>query len=65
MKILVTLGGECFEAEEINVRNADGRDGVLYYFKLRDLGERSRTAQRSGLERTGFSSKTTTNGSRP
>ena len=37
MNILVTIGGECFEAAYIDVGNADGRDGVLYYFKLKDL----------------------------
>lgn len=37
MKMLVTVGGECFGAEYIDVGRADGRDGVLYYFKLRDL----------------------------
>jgi hypothetical protein len=37
-KILVTLGGECFETElEDRGRASDGRDGVLYYFKLKDL----------------------------
>jgi len=55
MKILVTLGGECFGAEYIDVGNADGRDGVLYYFKLQDLvkdrGLRNVSMYRSGTDR--------------
>lgn len=55
MKKLVTLGGECFEAEYIDVGNAGGRDGVLYYFKLRDLvkdrGQRNVSMFRSGTDR--------------
>jgi hypothetical protein len=55
MKILVTLGGECFEATYIDVGNADGRDGVLYYFKLKDLvkdrGMRNVSMFRSGTDR--------------
>jgi hypothetical protein len=37
MKILVTIGGECFRAEHTRDGIADLRDGVLYYFKLTDL----------------------------
>ena len=55
MKILVTVGGECFETEYIDVGNADGRDGVLYYFKLRDLmkdrGVRNVSLFRSGTDK--------------
>jgi hypothetical protein len=55
MNILVTLGGECFDAEYEGVGNADGRDGVLYYFKLRDLledrGKRSVSMFRSGTDK--------------
>jgi len=55
MKILVTLGGECFEAAYIDVGNADGRDGVLYYFKMKDLvkdrGMRNVSMFRSGTDR--------------
>jgi hypothetical protein len=55
MKILVTLGGECFDTTYIDVGNADGRDGVLYYFKLRDLvkdrGLRNVSMFRSGTDR--------------
>jgi len=55
MKTLVTLGGECFEAAYIDVGNADGRDGVLYYFKLKDLvkdrGLRNVSIFRSGTDR--------------
>src|SRR5580700_9194951 len=55
MKILVTLGRECFDAEYEGVGNADGRDGVLYYFKLRDLledrGKRSVSMFRSGTDK--------------
>jgi Predicted nucleotide-binding protein containing TIR-like domain len=55
MKILVTIGGECFHAEYENVGNADGRDGVLYYFRLRDLlkdrGVRGVSMFRSGTDK--------------
>jgi hypothetical protein len=55
MKILVTVGGECFEAAYIDVGHADGRDGVLYYFRLRDLikdrGLRNVSLFRSGTDR--------------
>src|SRR5882762_8558295 len=55
MKTLVTLGGECFEAAYVDVGNADGRDGVLYYFKLRDLvkdrGLRNVSLFRSGMDK--------------
>jgi hypothetical protein len=55
MKILVSFGGECFEATYIDVGNADGRDGVLYYFKLKDLvkdrGMRNVSMFRSGTDR--------------
>jgi hypothetical protein len=54
-KILVTVGGECFEAEFIEVGHSGGRDGVLYLFKLRDLvkdrGQRNVALFRSGTER--------------
>lgn len=54
-KILVTLGGECFEVEYIGVGHSGGRDGVLYLFKLRDLlkdrGERNVSLFRSGTDR--------------
>ena len=53
-KILVTLGGECFEAEYVGKR-VDGRDGVLYRFKLNDLiqdrGARNVSLVRSGTDR--------------
>jgi len=55
MKTLVTISDECFEAQYIGVENADGRDGVLYRFKLRDLlkdrGQRLVSLFRSGPER--------------
>jgi len=55
MMILVTLGGECFGAEYEGVGNADGRDGVLYYFKLEDMrkdrGERIVSLFRSGTDK--------------
>jgi hypothetical protein len=54
-KILVTVGGECFEAEFIEVGHSGGRDGVLYLFKLRDLmkdrGQRNVALFRSGTDR--------------
>src|SRR6267142_4700868 len=54
-KILVTIGGECFDAKYEAVGHADGRDGELYYFKLRDLikdiGVRSVLLFRSGTDR--------------
>jgi hypothetical protein len=54
-KILVTLGGECFEIEYVGVGHSGGRDGVLYLFKLRDLlkdrGERNVSLFRSGTDR--------------
>jgi hypothetical protein len=55
-KILVTMGGECFEIElEDRGRASDGRDGVLYYFKLKDLvkdrGERNVSLFISGTDR--------------
>src|SRR5690349_2808223 len=37
MKTLVTMGGECFDAQFIDPGQADGRDGTLFFFKLRDL----------------------------
>ncbi len=55
MKILVTLGGECFEAQYLHAGNADGRDGIVYCFKLKDLvkdrGERYVSMFRSGTDR--------------
>jgi predicted nucleotide-binding protein len=55
MTILATLGGECFDAQYLNVGNADGRDGVLYYFRIQDLlkdrGVRSVSLFRSGTEK--------------
>jgi hypothetical protein len=55
VKILVTLGGECFEAEFEDKGDAGGRDGVLYYFKVRDLlkdrGVRNVSMFRSGTDR--------------
>ncbi len=39
MNIYVTIGGECFGSEFEGTGNADGRDGVLYYFKLTDLAK--------------------------
>ena len=33
---LVTLSGECFDAEYLRVGDADGRDGTLYHFKVED-----------------------------
>jgi hypothetical protein len=54
-KILVTVGGECFKAEFIEVGHSGGRDGVLYLFKLRDLvkdrGQRDVALFRSGTLR--------------
>lgn len=54
-KILVTVSGECFEAEYIRVGNADGRDGVIYCFHLQDLikdrGMRNVSLFRSGTDR--------------
>ena len=37
MTTLVTISGECFHVEYLNVGDADGRDGTLYYFRLKDL----------------------------
>src|SRR5229473_1869618 len=55
MKILVTLGGECFEAHYLHAGNADGRDGIIYCFKLKDLvkdrGVRYVSMFRSGTDR--------------
>jgi hypothetical protein len=55
MKILVTLSGECFEAQYLHAGNADGRDGIVYCFKLKDLlkdrGERYVSMFRSGTDR--------------
>jgi len=55
MKILVTVGGECFDVEFEGTGNADGRDGILYYFKLGDLmkdrGLRNVSLFRSGTDR--------------
>ena len=55
MKILVTISGECFDAQFEGVGAADGRDGVLYYFKLKDLvknrGRRSVSLFRAGTDR--------------
>jgi hypothetical protein len=54
-KILVTIGGECFEAEFLGAGESGGRDGVLYCFQLRDLlkdrGERLVSMFRTGTER--------------
>jgi len=54
-KILVTIGGECFEAEFLGAGDSGGRDGVLYRFRLRDLlkdrGERLVSMFRTGTER--------------
>jgi hypothetical protein len=55
MKILVTLSGECFEARYLHAGNADGRDGIVYCFRLKDLvkdrGERYVSMFRSGTDR--------------
>jgi hypothetical protein len=54
-KLLVTVAGECFEAEFEATGNGDGRDGVLYYFKLKDFvkdrGRRSVSMFRSGTDK--------------
>lgn len=54
-KILVTISGECFEAEYLRAGDSGGRDGVLYLFKLRDLlkdrGERLVCLFRTGTDR--------------
>lgn len=54
-KTLVTVGGECFEADFIDVGHSGGRDGVLYLFKLKDLvkdrGQRNVALFLSGTER--------------
>jgi hypothetical protein len=54
-KILVTVGGECFSADYIGVRHPDGRDGVVYDFKLTDLikdrGLRNVSLSLSGTDR--------------
>ena len=54
-KILVTISGECFEAEFLGAGDSGGRDGVLYRFRLRDLlkdrGERLVSIFRTGTER--------------
>src|SRR5271157_1206783 len=54
-KILVTIGGECFEAEFLGAGDSGGRDGVLYRFRLRDVlkdrGERLVSMFRTGTER--------------
>lgn len=54
-KILVTIGGECLSAAYMGSRNPDGRDGVLYDFKLTDLikdrGLRNVSLSLSGTER--------------
>jgi hypothetical protein len=54
-KILVTISGECFEAEFLGAGDSGGRDGVLYRFRLRDLlkdrGERLVSMFRTGTER--------------
>jgi hypothetical protein len=53
--ILVTIGGECFEAEFQASGPADGRDGFLDYFRLNDLvkdrGVRSVVLFQSGTDR--------------
>ena len=53
--ILVTMGGECFEAEFLGAGDSGGRDGILYRFRLRDLlkdrGERLVSIFRTGTER--------------
>lgn len=55
MKILVTAGGECFETHYVDSGPADGRDGVVYHFKLQDLvkdrGLRNVSMFRSGTDR--------------
>jgi predicted nucleotide-binding protein len=55
MTVLTTISGQCFEAQYLNVGPAEGRDGVLYYFRVRDLfedrGVRSVSIFRSGTER--------------
>lgn len=53
--ILVTIGGECFEAEFLGAGDSGGRDGILYRFRLTDLlkdrGERLVSLFRTGSER--------------
>ena len=55
MRILVTLGGECFDAEYIDAGHTDGREGTLFYFKLHDLvkdrGLRNVSLFLSGMDR--------------
>jgi|SRR5215472_1522815 len=55
MKVLVTLSGECFDAEYIDARHTDGQDGTLFYFKLQDLvkdrGLRNVSLFLSGMDR--------------
>lgn len=54
MRILVTLSGECFDAEYIDAGHTDGREGTLFYFKLQDLvkarGVRNVSLFLSGME---------------
>lgn len=42
MDKLVTVGGECFEAEFHGTQTAQDRDGVYYLFQLRDLSQKKR-----------------------
>ena len=55
MNILVTVGGECFEATYEQAGPAEDRDGTLFYFRVRDLrndrGRRSVSLFLSGTER--------------
>jgi len=54
VKPLVTLSGECFDAQYEN-SGTDGRDGILYYFTVTDLakdrGSRLVSMFRSGTDR--------------
>ena len=54
-KTLVTLSGECFQAEYLGTGDSGGRDGVLYLFKLKDLlkdrGERCVSLFGTGTDR--------------
>ena len=54
MRILVTISGECFDAEYIDAGHTDGREGTLFYFRLQDLvkdrGLRNVSLFLSGME---------------
>jgi len=35
--ITTTMNGECFSIQSLEIGNADGRDGFLHYFRIRDV----------------------------